>query len=189
MPSQQITQHLYGDKPVRAVALDGALWFAAKDVAEALGIVWQGEKTLAKIKPEWKRQARVPAAKGGVENATPLNEQSTYLVNRNGALKLAFRSNKAEAERFTDWLAGEVIPAIYDTGRYEDSAAQAPAQPARRPHVGDKELARHARRVRHAKFALVEATMRLSALGVDAAAIDMRDVVAFGRRLSTMGVR
>lgn len=32
--------------------------------------------------------------------------------------KLAFRSNKPEAERFTDWVAEEVIPQIRKTGHY-----------------------------------------------------------------------
>jgi hypothetical protein len=39
-----------------------------QDVAKALGIAWQGDKTLEKIKPEWKgvRQLRTPSSEKGV---------------------------------------------------------------------------------------------------------------------------
>ena len=33
--------------------------------------------------------------------------------------KLAFRSNKPEADAFTNWVASEVLPSIRKTGKYE----------------------------------------------------------------------
>jgi hypothetical protein len=38
--------------------------------------------------------------------------------------KLAFRSNKKEAEEFTDWVASKVLPAIRKTGKYAISQDQ-----------------------------------------------------------------
>ena len=47
-----------------------------------------------------------------------INEAATY--------KLAFRSNKPEADVFTNWVASEVLPSIRKTGKYETT----PQQPA-----------------------------------------------------------
>ena len=44
--------------------------------------------------------------------------QKTVFINESAVYKLAFRSRKPEAERFTDWIAGEVIPQIRKTGKY-----------------------------------------------------------------------
>ena len=43
--------------------------------------------------------------------------------------KLAFRSNKPEADAFTNWVASEVLPAIRKTGKYE--AASKPLPPSK----------------------------------------------------------
>jgi hypothetical protein len=46
--------------------------------------------------------------------------------------KLAFRSNKPEADAFTNWVASEVLPAIRKTGGYRASPKQ-PALPSAEP--------------------------------------------------------
>ena len=38
------------------------------------------------------------------------------VIKEGAVYKLAFSSNKPEAERFTNWIAGEVIPQIRKTG-------------------------------------------------------------------------
>lgn len=43
--------------------------------------------------------------------------------------KLAFRSNKPEADRFTNWVASEVIPALRRQGKYEICPSPEPARP------------------------------------------------------------
>jgi prophage antirepressor-like protein len=44
--------------------------------------------------------------------------QKTVFINESAVYKMAFRSRKPEAEQFTDWIAGEVIPQIRKTGKY-----------------------------------------------------------------------
>lgn len=99
----------YEDKPIRVVIINGQPWWAAKDVCSALEITWQGNKTLASIPDNWKGVGRFP---------TPGGDQLLITINEAGLYKLAFRSQKEEAERFTDWVASEVLPSIREHGIY-----------------------------------------------------------------------
>lgn len=109
----------FEDHLVRVFEVDGAPWFVAKDVAAALGIVWKAAETLARIPEKWK----------GVRNLrTPSGDQSLLIISEAGVYKLAFRSNKPEAEAFTDWVAEAVLPAIRRTGRFEVPDAGAPLE-------------------------------------------------------------
>jgi prophage antirepressor-like protein len=99
----------YKGKRIRTDDIDGVVWFVAKDVCEALEISWSGS-TLGSIKPDWQRMIKL---------ITPRGEQELKAISEPALYKLAFRSNKAEAERFTDWVAEEVLPQIRKTGRYE----------------------------------------------------------------------
>lgn len=47
---------------------------------------------------------------GGRQNLLYINEPNLY--------KVIFQSRKESAERFTDWVAGEVLPSIRKTGSY-----------------------------------------------------------------------
>lgn len=95
---------------------EDALWFAARDVCAALGIGWNGT-TLAAIPKAWQglRSFRTPS---GNQHLRAMNEPAVY--------KLAFRSNKSEADEFTNWVASEVMPSIRKTGGYEATASATP---------------------------------------------------------------
>ena len=47
---------------------------------------------------------------GGVQQLSVINEAALY--------KLAFRSNKPQADAFVNWVAGEVLPQLRQTGQY-----------------------------------------------------------------------
>ncbi|MGE4442706.1 MAG: Bro-N domain-containing protein [Desulfomicrobium sp.] len=94
---------------------DGQPWFVARDVCGALTIAWSGRKTLATIPEAWKRVGKLPTRTR--DGRRQLNDVAT--VNEPAVYKLAFRSNKPEADRFTNWVASEVIPALRRTGKYE----------------------------------------------------------------------
>lgn len=47
-----------------------------------------------------------------------LNNRGENFLTESGVYKLVFKSRKAEAERFTDWIADEVLPSIRKTGGY-----------------------------------------------------------------------
>lgn len=96
---------------IRTQVINNEPWFVARDVANALGIAWSG-RTLDAIPKRWK---------GVVQLLTPGGNQSLTAISEAGLYKLAFRcqvSNDA-ADRFTNWVAEEVLPSIRKTGRYE----------------------------------------------------------------------
>lgn len=100
----------YEHKSIRTIFAHGEVWFMAKDTVDALGIDWNGKNTLVSVKDEWVMSMEIPDSLG--------RPQKTLFINESAVYKLAFRSHKPEAERFTDWIAGEVIPQIRKTGKY-----------------------------------------------------------------------
>ncbi len=89
--------------------------FVAKDVCAALGLTWSGA-TLAAIPDAWK---------GVLKLNTPGGEQEFVGITEAAVYKLAFRSNKPEAEQFTNWVAGDVLPALRKTGAFALPGASA----------------------------------------------------------------
>lgn len=105
----------YESHQIRTVTENGETWFAAVDVCKSLGISWRGN-TLNAIPDGWKgmRSFRTPSSGqrgGGIQTLRFISEPAVY--------KLAFRSNKPEADAFTNWVASEVLPAIRKTGKFE----------------------------------------------------------------------
>jgi prophage antirepressor-like protein len=104
----EMLQQVFRGQAIRAGERDGKSWIVAKDVAEALGISWTS-RTLDAIKPEWK---------GVMEFITPGGAQELTVISEPAVYKLAFRSRKVEAEAFTDWVAGGLLPTLRRTGFY-----------------------------------------------------------------------
>lgn len=100
---------------IRTVVEGNQIWFAAKDVCAALDIDWSG-KTLAVIPDCWQSMGKLPTLSRGLQQLKLISEPAVY--------KLAFRSNKPEADAFTNWVASEVLPTIHKTGRYEVESKQ-----------------------------------------------------------------
>ena len=98
----------FNGQSVRTVGPVDAPWFVARDVCAVLDLTWSGA-TLASIPDRWR---------GVLKLNTPGGEQEFAGINEPAVYKLAFRSNKPEAETFTNWVAAEVLPAIRKTGTY-----------------------------------------------------------------------
>lgn len=99
---------------IRTQQLNNEPWFVAKDVANALDIAWSGA-TLSNIPDDWKGMMSFNTPSygdrgGGVQQLSVINEAALY--------KLAFRSNKLQADAFVNWVAGEVLPQLRQTGQY-----------------------------------------------------------------------
>lgn len=60
-----------------------------------------------------------------------LNNRGENFLTESGVYKLAFKSNKKEAEHFTDWIADEVLPQIRNTGNYISNST---------PMISNKEI-------------------------------------------------
>jgi prophage antirepressor-like protein len=99
---------------VRGLNIDGDPWFVAKDVADALGYA-NPQKAI--------RDHCKGARPVGVNESFTLDPQTTIIPERD-LYRLVMRSKLPAAERFEDWVVGDVLPAIRKTGRYEAPAPQ-----------------------------------------------------------------
>ena len=119
---------------VRTQVINEEPWFVAKDVAMALNITWSGH-TLDSIPNEWTQMVKltINGSEGGVSDIRRMT-----LINEAAVYKLAFRSNKPEADKFVNWVTGTVLPSIRRTGSYslngthQEQAKQLPS-PKNRP--------------------------------------------------------
>lgn len=114
----EVMPFYFQEQQVRAVRqADGTVWFVAKDVFDALGIVWKRADSLQSIPESWigSRKFRPPTQRDGWSSA---GEQTLTIISEPAVYKLAFRSRKPEAEKFTNWVASEVLPSLRKTGTY-----------------------------------------------------------------------
>lgn len=106
-------------KDVRVVEIDGEPWFVAADVCPVLGIVWKGTAaTLPAIPDAWRRVSKVQTTLINQHGTFGEQEKDVVVINEAAYYKLAFRSNKPEAETFTNFIASDVIPSVRKTGSY-----------------------------------------------------------------------
>ena len=91
-----------------AVASDNNVWFVAKDLAEAL----EYDQTANALK--------ICKQSSSMDELNKINSLSpaTKWIPESDVYRLIMRSNKAEAEKFQDWVVEEVLPSIRKTGSY-----------------------------------------------------------------------
>ena len=107
----------YQSHEVRTVTENNQTWFCAQDICKCLCLQWQGH-VLDSIPDEWQKLVRYTN-----------NSRSIRVITEAAVYKLAFRSNKPEADKFTNWVASEVLPAIRKTGAY--ATPKRPERPRR----------------------------------------------------------
>ena len=106
----QVFDNIEEGVSIRTQVINKEPWFVARDVCRSLGITWTGH-TLDLVPDNWK---------GLVSYATPGGNQRLMAISEAGLYKLAFRCNPSEqVDRFINWVAGEVLPSIRKTGKYE----------------------------------------------------------------------
>lgn len=110
-----IYEGAFGGAHIRMQMIDGEPWFVAKDVAFALDITWSGH-TLDAIPEDWQGMVNLTTPCGNYQGG---GLQTLKVINEAALYKLAFRSNKPEADRFVNWVAGTLLPTLRKTGRYE----------------------------------------------------------------------
>lgn len=110
--NNELLPFAFEDKLVRTMLdAQGEPWFVAKDVALALGYQWNGAACIAHVSEEWRGVRTVLTLRRGEQEMLTLSEQGLYFF--------VVRSDKPAALPFQKWLAGEVLPALRRTGRYE----------------------------------------------------------------------
>jgi len=91
---------------VRTVDVNGEVWFVAKDIADILGY----SDTAYAIRTYCKGVEKIQLPSNG-------GAQETNIVAERDLYRLILRSSKKEAEKFEEWVVGEVLPSIRKTGQ------------------------------------------------------------------------
>lgn len=95
---------------IRTVIIDGEPWFCMTDICKALEIS-NTSQAKTRLNADGVITNEVIDSIGRKQNANFVNEPNMY--------KLIFQSRKESAERFTDWVTSEVLPAIRKMGSYQ----------------------------------------------------------------------
>lgn len=94
---------------IRIVEINGEPWLVGKDVAFVLGYKDTDQALRIHVPDKFKLTRRINGS-GQTRNMTLINEAGLY--------KLIMRSKLPNAEKFSDWCCGEVLPSIRKTGMY-----------------------------------------------------------------------
>jgi len=141
----------FGGKPVRVIDRDGQPWFSLNDVCAVLEIA-NARDAAGRLDDD---------EKGVVTTDTLGGRQEATVIDESGLYKLALRSRKAAAKRFTKWVTREVLPSIRTTGTY---GAPAPSLDLRDPAVLHRLLLDHAGRGMAADQRIAELEPQAAAL-------------------------
>ena len=94
---------------IRTVIKDDDIYFAGKDIAEALGYKDTVNALKAHVDEEDKLTWRITTS-GQARNMTVINESGVYA--------LVFGSKLTNAKQFKRWVTSEVLPELRKTGSY-----------------------------------------------------------------------
>lgn len=94
---------------IRTAEVNGEPWFCLADICRPLGI--EAKHCRTRLKQDGVVTTDLTDSLGRPAQMLFVNEANLY--------RAIFQSKKPEAERFTDWVTEEVLPAIRKTGRYE----------------------------------------------------------------------
>lgn len=120
--TNELTQTFaFEDNSIRIIVENGEPLFCAADVCKALGY--------ANAPDALRKHCR----KDGIAKRDTIDnlgrKQSTSFINEQNLYRLIMRSQLESAERFQDWVCGEVLPTIRKTGSYGNPMAAMLAKP------------------------------------------------------------
>ena len=107
---EPFSKRFFGDFEVRIAGTPDEPWFCAKDVCKALNLT-NVSKAVEPLKADQKSTITLSYSGRMTTNLLHVSESGLY--------RLVFKSRKAEALAFQDWVCGEVLPAIRKKGKYE----------------------------------------------------------------------
>jgi prophage antirepressor-like protein len=118
--SSNIIPFNYSGTQVRVVEMDGEPWFVASDVAKVLGYARPENAVASHCKNRRRIDLGYSSKQGGTPYVTMIPERDVY--------RLIMRSKLPEAERFEEWVVGEVLPQVRKTGSYTTQVPQTYAE-------------------------------------------------------------
>ena len=99
---------------IRNLLLDNKVWFIAKDVCDALGIV-NNRQAIRELDEDEKLTYKL---------YTSGQNRNTSIISESGLYALILRSNKPYAKTFRKWITSEVIPTILKKGFYSMNSSK-----------------------------------------------------------------
>lgn len=108
---------VFEEHEVEVLEIDGKVLFNPYHVGACLDIGESGVKT-AVSKMNEKQVVKLTNSKVAFSNFRKLHNTGENFLTESGVYKLVFRSNKPNAEDFTDWVTDEVLPSIRKNGGY-----------------------------------------------------------------------
>lgn len=116
--SNEIQAFNFENSSVRIIVENGEPLFCGSDVCKALGYVNTAD-SLSKH-----------CSQDGIAKRYTIDslgrQQETNFINEKNLYRLIMRSKLPSAEKFQDWVCGEVIPTIRKTGKYDVQQKQLP---------------------------------------------------------------
>lgn len=103
---------------VEVFELNGQILFNPYHVGECLGISSSAIRDSISTMNE-KQVIKLKNSDVDSTDIRKLNNAGENFLTESGVYKLIFKSRKAEAERFQDWVTDEVLPSIRKTGNYK----------------------------------------------------------------------
>ena len=109
---------IFEDHEVEVFEFEGQVLFNPYHVGECLELA---ESSVRNYLAKMNSKQAVLLKNSDVQNRDirKLNNAGEKLLTESGVYKLVFKSHKPTAEKFTDWIADEVLPALRQTGHYE----------------------------------------------------------------------
>lgn len=115
----QISTFNFKSNPVRIEIIKNEPYFCLVDVCLVMNIQNSRRVNADMLNQEGVRKAYVPTTSGNQE-LTFINEPNLY--------RIIFKSRKAEAIEFQNWVFEEVLPQIRKTGQYQSQQPQLPIE-------------------------------------------------------------
>lgn len=110
------TLMIFEEHKVEILEIDGQILFNPYDVGNCLHI----KNVRDRIKNFNQNQViKLTNSDVGNTDIRKLNNAGENFLTESGVYKLVFKSRKPDAEKFTDWIADEVLPTIRKTGTYK----------------------------------------------------------------------
>jgi len=109
--------NIFNQSNVEYILHESEPWFKAKQIAEILE--YKDTKRAIQLHVDNEDKQPLKSLCQGRQNVPP-HLLDTLMINESGLYSLVLRSKKPEAKRFKRWVTSEVLPAIRQTGKYEN---------------------------------------------------------------------
>lgn len=109
---------IFEGKEVEVFELNGIVYFNPYHVGQCLNLT---DSAVRKAMGNMNDKQAIKLTNSIVKDIhfRKLHSTGELFLTESGVYKLVFRSNKPKAEKFTDWVTDEVLPAIRKEGKYE----------------------------------------------------------------------